>query len=775
MNTRLPGLSRFLLICGLLLSVGLLVGCDGDTGPEGPQGPPGPQGEQGPPGNDGQDLTATLEPESCSVCHKSGGDNHQDIYKRYADTSALDLEILDVDSVPAGGGTFDTTVTFSITDGGLPYVDVEGLPTLQQKRFYVQGYDPATRSFPGSMNKGLGTPVPVAGQPGVYQAVAAGLSYAPENSDAFAYGYIGRGTLDIEADPSTHIGLYEDVDNAGMAFGDVDEYSTYADVGGCESCHGTPYLKHGFRAAVVDGLPDFVACKACHFDDRSGHSETWQQMVDDPVAWGNDETPDSTLYAYKASIKNVTHMSHAMEFPYPQSMANCAANCHQGNMDEVTADEFFTPETCKSCHPVQARPAEYVDSHRAPSMMELWAAAGSAVENLHSGFQPGLIGAQCGGACHSTDGFAPSFAAIHSGYDHEIYNENGERYADLYKAEITSASYADGVIDVRFTGNTDLMTEPTLLISFYGYDTKHFLYSAHSRDADRNRLGEFSPGGTSPYFTEAADSVQGNWHVTMDLNAYPDDVPVLAKIEEGIVKRAGISVQPTVEIDDVTVATNGVSTTLNLVSNALEDDWFMGENAVVNEQSCNDCHDALATTFHSPDRGGDITLCKQCHYPGSGGSHLEMQSRDIASYVHAIHRFQQFDTDEIDFTDPVFAKRYEEHIGFVFPNFTIKNCEACHYPGTYNPPDQAESLPARLSASYENETWDRKIGNVPAYVTGPTNKACGGCHRAAYINEDDASGLTAFYQHTKANGYLVEDDGETWEDVVAEIMAFFTN
>jgi len=261
--------------------------------------------------------------------------------------------------------------------------------------------------------------------------------------------------------------------------------------------------------------------------------------------------------------------------------------------------------------------------------------------------------------------------------------------------------------------------------------------------------------------------------VIMDLSQFPEDVPVLDQIEEGVIKRAGISIQPTVQIEGATVATDGVSTTLNLVSNAVEDDYFMGDNAVVDESSCNDCHDALATTFHSPDRGGDITLCKQCHWPGSGGSHLEMQSRDIASYVHAIHRFQAFDTDEIDFSDPVEAKIYEHHIGFVFPNFTIKNCEACHYPGTYNPPDQAESLPARLSASYENETWDRKIGNVPAYVTGPTSKACGGCHRAAFINEDDASGLTTFYQHTKSNGYLVEDDGEIWDEVVAEIMEYF--
>ena len=769
MSIKLSNFMRFLMILSLLVSVGLMVGCDGDTGPQGPQGeqgPEGPEGPQGPPGPPGEDLTQALEPESCSVCHKTGGDNHQDIYKSYADTSNLDLEILDVDSVSAGGGTFDTTVTFSIMEGGLPYVDVEGLPTLQQNRFYVQGYDPDTRTFPGAMNARLGTAVPVAGQPGVYRAMATGLSFAPENSDAYAYGYIGKGTLDIEADPSTHIGLYEDVDNAGLAFGDVDEYSSYSNVAGCEKCHGEPYLKHGFRAAVVAGLPDFAGCKVCHTDDTDGGHEDWQQIVDDPVAWGAGEDPGlNPDYAYKRTVMNDVHMSHAMEFPYPTTMGNCIT-CHEGQMDKVTADEFFNATTCKSCHGIQTRPEEYNEllfyEKKAPSMNDIWAERGV-------GFHDIKAQANCAD-CH-----AGGFPEFHNGLNPDIYNADGERYADLYKAEITSASYADGMIDVRFTGNTELMTDPLLLVSFYGYETKHFLVSAHSRDADRNRLGEFRVGGedSNPRFTEAADSVQGNWHVMMDLSQFPEDVPVLDQIEEGVIKRAGISIQPTVQIEGATVATDGVSTTLNLVSNAVEDDYFMGDNAVVDESSCNDCHDALATTFHSPDRGGDITLCKQCHWPGSGGSHLEMQSRDIASYVHAIHRFQAFDTDEIDFSDPVEAKIYEHHIGFVFPNFTIKNCEACHYPGTYNPPDQAESLPARLSASYENETWDRKIGNVPAYVTGPTSKACGGCHRAASINEDDASGLTAFYQHTKSNGYLVEDDGEIWDEVVAEIMEYF--
>jgi len=774
MSSKVSSFKRFLAILALLVSVGLMVGCDGDDGSDGadgapgPTGPTGPTGPAGPPGPTGPGVSEA-QPESCAVCHSEAGANHQVTYNAYGDASALDLEILDVESV-AAGGAFNVTMTISIKKDGAPYVDADGLPGLDQKRFYVQGYDSATRSYPQAMNASLGSPVAVDGEPGVYEVSATAVSFAPEDSNAQGYGYIAQGHLDTEE--ADHIHLYDDVDNAGITFGDADTYDSYANVEGCELCHGDPYLKHGYRAAEVEGLPTFSACKVCHLDDRDGSHPDWQQRVTDPVAWGNFEDADLPEYAYKRNIMNDVHMSHTMEFPYPQSMSNCAT-CHEGNMDKVTADEFMTPTTCKSCHPVQTDPdyEELILHNRAPALADI-------VPDTHPSLDANCVG------CHASDlNFAPPFSQIHTGYDPVIYNADGERYADLYTAEITELSYEEPMIHIHFTGSTELMTEPMVLVSFYGYDAKQFIVAAHSRDADNNRLGEFRVGGgdSNPRFTEASDSVQGNWHVIMDLSQFPEDVPVLDMIDEGKIKRAGVSIRPTVDVDETTVATSGVSTTLDLVNNAVVDDYFMGDNAVVDVAGCNKCHDALATTFHTPDRGGDITLCKQCHWPGSGGSHLEMQSREIASYVHAIHSFQYFDVDEVDFSDPVYQREYCdvtgydigqcESLGFVFPNFTIKNCEACHLPGTYDVPDQSESLAAVLSDSESNDTWDRNIGYVPSYVTGPASKACGACHRADLINEDDAGGLAAFYQHTKVNGYMVEDGD--WEAIVTEIMSMF--
>jgi len=762
MNMELSSIKKFLMVFALLVSVAILGGCgsDGKDGAAGPAGPQGPQGVEGPPGPPGQDLTMAIEPESCAICHSEVGENdHQATYDDYADASKLALEIVDIKSV-AAAGAFNVTMTVSIMKDGLPFIDTDGLPALNQKRFYVQGYDSATGTYPGAMNKALSNPVAVPGQPGVYQVTATGVSFAPEKSDAEGYAYVAQGPLETEG-----MTLYGDVSNAGISFGDADEYESVANVEGCEKCHGAPYMKHGYRAAAVENLPAFAACKTCHYDDRNGNHQDWQQMVDDPVAWGNGDSAKIPEYAYIANVMNDTHMSHAMEFPYPMSMSNCTT-CHEGKMAAVTDDDYFTGATCKSCHPVQSTPEQYVQANRAPAMDDIWEEAGFDFHNIDM---------DCNG-CHA----AGTFAAIHNGYDSEIYAANGDRYSELYTATITSVSMADGKVDIRFTSNTALMTAPSVLVSFYGYDTKQFIVSSHSRDADRNRLGEFTIGDTSPYFTEEADSVQGNWHVTLDTNAYSEDLGIQEKIANGIIRRLEVSIRPTVEVDDVTLATNGVSKTLDMTSNAIDDNYFKGANAVVDVEGCNKCHDALATTFHSADRGGDITLCKHCHVPGNGGSHLEMASREIASYVHAIHSFQAFDPGDINFADPVEAKRYALHIEHTFPNFTIKNCESCHLEGVFDVPDQAESMPAILSAADINDagpngedTWMRNIGAVPSYVVGPASKACGGCHRADIINEDLAGELAAFNQHTKAGGYLEVDDDGVYDAIVAKIMGLF--
>jgi OmcA/MtrC family decaheme c-type cytochrome len=313
----------------------------------------------------------------------------------------------------------------------------------------------------------------------------------------------------------------------------------------------------------------------------------------------------------------------------------------------------------------------------------------------------------------------------------------------------------------------------------------------------------------------------GSWQLTVDMAAWVDGQPgfIPDLIADGTIKKAEITLASRLDVDigrtyrdstdtEVMANLNAVTQTFDLDADAFVDNYFKGDNATVDETKCEKCHDQLAVTWHTGrGRGGDIMACKNCHNPTYAGSHVEMASRSVENYVHAIHTFQDFDVDDSfhddappddpahgeDF-DPVLAKRYDQHIQHVFPNFTARNCEACHKSGTYNVPDQSKSMPGLLSAAQTIDNWyemvstagnipstiavlkdERNIGTVPEYVVGPASRACGGCHRARLINRDLAGDLASFNAHTEAGGTFVENDAEDTVlfGVIDKIMSLF--
>jgi OmcA/MtrC family decaheme c-type cytochrome len=812
---------KFFLFTLMLVAALMMFGCGDDGSP----GPPGPAGEKGDPGDPSPGIeAAAVEPETCVICHGSVDQTeHQSIYNMYTDASTLALTINGVTSqAGTDPGTFDATVTFTITQNGAPYTDVDGLPSLDQKRFYAVAYDPATATFdnsvsfggiPGPDNDGDGRPdfttnFVATGNLGEYEAYAIGADYDPAAfTDGQLYGYVTKGELDVEEFHGSHVDLFNDVANATLLIGAgaADTYTSPANVAGCKKCHGDPYLKHGYRAAQVTGsLGDFSACKACHYDTRNGGHEDWQILVADPDRFAEIHEGDSvtdeeeTTYAYTANVMNDVHMSHSMEFGYPQNIANCAT-CHDGKLEtDVLIDENFTLETCKSCHPVETNDYEAagednpIHGEAAPSLRSLWNAPGAF---SHSNVD--LETQECN-VCHSVGGqIGPLFSKLMPGYDPLIYADNeGTKYSEIFHAKIDSAEYADNILTVSFHFEEDAVVvnptafsvtdiNPYLMVGLYGYDTKDFIIDGHARTSDTNGDGVISrqSGDASdleatiisetsdnPRFTIDSAPGDGTYVVKVDLSKWADQI-------DGVqIKKAEIAVRPQLEnpaLNDGTgdlVALNAPSRTFDLTTNAFVDDFF--GNDIVDVQGCNKCHDALATTFHSADRGGNVTVCRLCHVSSNPGSHLEMQSRAIDSYAHAIHSFQGFDIGDVDFADPVQAVAWEIETEHFFPNFTAKNCEACHKAGAYMVPDEFYSLSAVLSSSdYPLENKVRNIGDVPSYVTGPGYRSCGGCHRAEFIKEDEAGELLALNSHAKDMGYLVEDGD--WNTIVDAIQAFF--
>lgn len=768
------------------------------------------------------DLAASVGPESCAVCHEGAGDEHQAIYDDYSDESDLVLTFDSVLSTGPAGGPYTTVLTFSITFEGRPFIDADGLPSMDQKRFYAVTYDAAARTFDDSKSFGdirsLGD--------GTYTATATGITYRPERTNAHVYGYVAMGRLDTEG-----MALYDHVSNAALGFGTVttEPYESLANVSACTRCHGTPYMKHGYRNPIVEGLGDFESCKSCHYDTRPGGHQDWQLLVDNPPRYAElaelaaegaaagDRTRDSirevmtdeerARYAYTANLMNDVHMSHAMEFPFPQSIATCAT-CHEGHLSDAPGELFdmanFTKETCVSCHAWTGDPDYPV---AATPLQTIWANAGLAPTHASAATTPCT-------SCHTGAAGTTTLASLHNGgYNPMIYSENGEhRYSDVFTGSIDRARYTASSqrLNIRFSttevGGAGTIADfdaddivPTLLVGLYGYDSKDFIVAAHGRDEDRNRLLEFPIGTDNPRL-EVVSATPPNWEVNVDLSMWEE---MLTPAEEGVlpvIRRAEISFLPTltrvvgvsdagdgtacdpacgrgqhceasacVPNDDVVLAVNAPSRTFNFVDNAFDDDFY--PDIVDVENGCNSCHDALATTFHSANRGGNIRVCRTCHVTLSAGSHLELQSRSIDSYVHAVHSFQVFDPGDIDYSDPVEAIRAEHHMEHVFPNFTIKNCAACHVRGMNNVPDQSRSMPGVLSGS---DTVDgREIGDIPSVVVGPAARACGGCHRAQRINEDDFAGLTAFNQHLAVNGYRIVNDDGVLETVIETIMSMF--
>jgi hypothetical protein len=760
---------RFFLM-GLMLTALVLSGCEGDDGDDGSVGAAGAAGasaydiavENGFEGTY-EEYAALVTPggvaaqiESCATCHGDVGDEHQMVYDA-AFTYTIDAKVTSVTSVATATG-YNSTIFFDITQNELPYIDAAGLPSLARQTYQMMQYNSATATFDNTVDDfedadyvldALGDIVPGS----YFVTTESGVAdYAGDDANAQAYVYVTKDPI-LKGPDAQHITLYDEVSNTGLAGVDV-TYNSVANVDGCVKCHGTPYGKHGYRqAAEVDtNLPDFAACKGCHYDTRTGGHEDWQYMGDDPEGWATG-APSTVDYAYIANVMNDTHMSHAFEFPYPQSLANCAT-CHFGgdNLERTLANENFTLTTCKSCHP-QTGGTDLPDADGDYTVDTTVYALNTIIPHSWSDTTVCIL-------CHNAgaSGIAPVLSEIHNGYDQVIYDEdNGEeKYSENITVTFDSASLDGTTITVEALVETEGYAAADVELGA----SKFGLYAYDSDDLLASRIN----GVTADDYITTIDANTLMWTITADFSEYAD------AIDSGTVNRAQIMLQPRYYNSD------GDMVALNAPANLVElaDGSFTDPVDFVDVTKCNACHDALATTFHSPDRGGSIEACKTCHVATRGGSHLEMQSRDIDSYVHAIHSMQYFDYGNVDFNDPVEAALYYEHTeDFVYPYFTTLACESCHNAGTYNVPDQSVSLAVIQSASDSNDTTTRNIGAVPSYVTGPASNACGGCHRAMLINEDDAGGLAAFNAHVTSFGYLIEEADGVLETVWESVQSLF--
>jgi OmcA/MtrC family decaheme c-type cytochrome len=622
-------------------------------------------------------------------------------------------------------------------------------------------YDDTTRQFTPSFSYSTNTATDIANNQITVTTTSA--SFAPESSNAEVYGYIVNTPLDTEA-----LQLYADVANAGHAYGTAANYQSAANVSACETCHGKPYMKHGYRMAHIPGtnMADFGGCKNCHYDSRAGHDLNWQIESDlnlliatttDPTTKTNAEAElaqvlngtytasatgvlgnEPVKYAYIAKIMNDVHMSHNMEFPYPQTMQSCTT-CHSGQMgtgpaydanqgpqpanNDIFADDKFHASTCVSCHSVEGLKAKMT--------------ADSALSTIHSTFlskmddpaQRDTVNCvQCHGTGTNIGGIGPSFAQIHNnGYDTIIYATTGlntaQKYSSVIKASVDSATYdaTTHTLDITFSATGDINgvydgagdsydfnsanITPTVMIGLYGYDSKDFIVGAHLNAPDGRKNLEHKWGDGNPRFTDVSAG-NGQWEVKVDLSLWANMLDAANANTKPVIRRAEIAIEPSLLHPTKTfVDFTGATVPSSVALNAPSDTFDFGTNQLVGYNGyypnlvnvaqtansdtnnsldgCNTCHVALGPQWgHDGYRGGNIRVCRICHEVSSGASSFELQSRSIDSFVHAIHSFQGQRVQSIDYEDPVQVAEYENQIKPYFPRFTVQDCEACHVNAT---------------------------------------------------------------------------------------------
>jgi OmcA/MtrC family decaheme c-type cytochrome len=165
---------------------------------------------------------------------------------------------------------------------------------------------------------------------------------------------------------------------------------------------------------------------------------------------------------------------------------------------------------------------------------------------------------------------------------------------------------------------------------------------------------------------------------------------------------------------------------------AITDATPVAYRQIVDIAKCNDCHKQLS--LHGENRTGNAELCATCHNPNAtdinrrvAGSNCETvtgtlddQSIDFKVMVHAIHAGSLAGYKVCGFGNTGYDFSHVRYPG------KLNNCEGCHLPDTYYPPDSTVALATTFDAAPASGA-DRStpLGDI---ATTPATAVCSTCH-----------------------------------------------
>ncbi len=736
------------LLAGIF-SLFLLAGCDGTTGAVGSAGPTGATGATGSTGATGG-VNPTTSVETCVGCHGSGtavpvgdittvGDAH------YINTTAnglmtssgyrqLNLALTSVD-VTGSNVIIEFTATDELGGTVADLYAADGRFTIAKLVAGSGIGEPndwsslmTTTEDPGSVGTGPGT--------STIQA-----TYERFTTSAGVFAYLGTGNYRYTSsfDPSSSVASGDTLRVAiQMSASDIPPGNGWCDFDAnlssannctsavtvtkdvvqtatCNGCHGTTTdTQLGIHGG---GRTDVEYCVTCHNPDstdaNSGESVDMKVMIH-KIHRGSSLSQSYTIWGYGDAAHDYSKVSFTKEID------NCT-NCHTGGGADV--DNWSTLPTmaaCGSCH-------DDIDWTTGANH-----AGGGATSNGFCAIchpQAGALGA----------GGGPPFPVetVHQGVARATEAALYAGGSNGYSIDAVSFDSSTDVLTIDYSV-TKSATAMDLAADSEWTDT----YALGGGGASRLNLSV--AWDTSDYNNNGSGATPGK---VVDINGL-DIAGGTVTAQGGGVYRVTTTL-PSSASDTVTVTIDG-HPAADLDSDGTYSDRIpvksvfqdininggravvVARRAIVDVSKCNKCHDAAGQgiSLHGSNRTGEVQVCVVCHNPDATDINRRPsdptttadgkveESIDMKRMIHQIHSGSDLVNGVV-----IYGYGSAEHdystVGFTGNR---KNCETCHYAGTYDTLDAANSLASTISTGTDVADPDDDL-NI-----SPTAATCSSCH-----------------------------------------------
>jgi OmcA/MtrC family decaheme c-type cytochrome len=691
MPNRIRGLAHSRKFLPALLALGALsvAACSGDRGQSGPAGPEGPEGPSGPPGG-----TALVVGYSSIINATITRVTIPDDGKAVVDLYLTDENNRKLRGLPAGNIYF-VLARLEPAINGKPstwraITRRDEAPSVNQGTTESAGTGQWTDNDDGTYRYKFAKSV----------TGDAGIPYDPS--------LVHRVGLEIRLPSKVEPGTTIPANNAVYTYSPalnslMDSGREIVDNDTCNACHDS-LEAHG------NARFDLQYCVMCHesysYDAQSGNSIDLKVMIHKIHSGENLPSVQAGgsygIYGYGNKFYDYS------EVVYPQDRRNCQTCHEESDTDTPQASNWrltVSRETCGSCH----------DN-----------------VNFDTGANHGAGAAATDDQCATCHGPTSNLAGLPTQQAHVIPEVEAAK-----KFEYQILKVADTAHDQKPTV-TIRVVDPTSDDQPYDIRAANgpFQNSSGSLTVDIawSTVPDFTNTGSQS--TETGGAPAQPIRIDFKANGVPDPAfPGGFKATATVAIPAGatgsgsalLEGHPGVNVDDdpdiERLAVPGVGQAF-----AITDARPVPYRQIVKIEKCNDCHQQLA--LHGNNRTGNIELCAACHNPNAtdivqrvpgsdcetGTGTLDDQAIDFKVMVHAIHAGERagykvcgYGNSAHDYSDVKYPGR-------------LNNCEGCHLPGTYYPPDPETAIATTFDAGPDRST---PLGDV---ARSPGTAVCSSCH-----------------------------------------------